>query len=75
MKMAQSLQPAAIGVPILRALGKKHTVFPGGLTKLLMTGLRTVPRWGKVKIMEKVMRGMTQHQKEMGSTTSKLRSQ
>jgi short-subunit dehydrogenase len=75
MKMAQSLQPAAIGVPILRALGKKHTVFPGGLTKLLMTGLRTVPRWGKVKIMEKVMRGMTQHQKEMGSTRSKLRSQ
>jgi hypothetical protein len=74
MKMAQSLQPAAIGVPILRALGKQHTVFPGGLTKLLMTGLRTVPRWGKVKIMEKVMRGMTQHQKEMDSTTSKLLS-
>jgi short-subunit dehydrogenase len=75
MKMAQSLQPAAIGVPIFAALGKKHTVFPGGLTKLLMTGLQTVPRWGKVKIMEKVMRGMTQHQKEMSSTTSKLRSQ
>jgi hypothetical protein len=58
----------AVGVPILKALGKKHTVFPGGLNKLLMTGLRTVPRGRKVKIMEKVMRGMTQHQKKMGST-------
>jgi short-subunit dehydrogenase len=62
MQMAQFLQVEDVGVPILKALGKKYTIFPGGLTKLLITGLRTVPRWGKVKIMEKVMRNMTKHQ-------------
>jgi short-subunit dehydrogenase len=62
MKMDNALRPEDVGVPILKALGRQGTVFPGGLTKLLMTGLRMVPRWGKVRIMEKVMRGMTQHQ-------------
>lgn len=61
MKMSKALHPEDVGVPILKALGKKSTLFPGALTKLLITGLRTVPRWGKVKIMETVMRGMTQH--------------
>ncbi|HEU4471597.1 MAG TPA: SDR family NAD(P)-dependent oxidoreductase [Flavisolibacter sp.] len=62
LKMSSALKPQEVGVPILKALGKQTTVFPGGLTKLLITGLRTVPRWGKVSIMEKVMRGMTNHQ-------------
>jgi uncharacterized protein len=59
MKMTTALSPEDVGVPILKALGKRSTIFPGGLTKILMTGLRTVPRWGKIRIMEKVMRGMT----------------
>jgi uncharacterized protein len=47
-----------VGVPILRALGRKGTVLPGWLTKFLVYSLRTVPRWGKVRIMANVMRGM-----------------
>jgi uncharacterized protein len=64
MKMSMSMTPAQIGVPILKALGRKMTVLPGLLTKLLVYSLRTVPRWGKVKIMAKVMGGMTEHQRK-----------
>lgn len=64
MKMSMSLTPSQVGVPILKALGRKTTVLPGLLTKILVYSLRTVPRWGKVKIMEKVMGGMTEHQRK-----------
>ena len=64
MKMSMSLTPSQVGVPILQALGRKTTVLPGLLTKILVYSLRTVPRWGKVKIMAKVMGGMTEHQRK-----------
>jgi short-subunit dehydrogenase len=63
MQMSMSLTPAQVGVPILQALGKQNTVLPGFLTKLLVYSLRTVPRWGKIQIMAKVMGGMTAHQR------------
>ena len=65
MKMGNTLNPKDISLPILKALGKKTTVLPGYLTKLLVYSLRTVPRWGKVKIMKKVMGDMTKHQREL----------
>lgn len=64
MKMSLSLTPAQVGIPILKVLGRKTTVLPGLLTKVLVYALRTVPRWGKVKIMKKVMGGMTEHQRK-----------
>ena len=64
MKMSMSLTPSQVGVPILKALGRKTTVLPGLLTKILVYSLRTLPRWGKVKIMAKVMGGMTKHQRK-----------
>ncbi len=64
MKMSMSLTPSQIGIPILQALGRKTTVLPGLLTKILVYSLRTVPRWGKVKIMKIVMGGMTEHQRK-----------
>ncbi|MEZ4905994.1 MAG: SDR family NAD(P)-dependent oxidoreductase [Spirosomataceae bacterium] len=64
MKMTMSLTPSQVGVPILQALGRKTTVLPGLLTKILVYSLQTVPRWGKVKIMSKVMGGMTEHQRK-----------
>jgi hypothetical protein len=63
MQMSMSLKPSDVGVPILKALGRKTTILPGLLTKVLVYSLRTVPRWGKVLIMNKVMGGMTAHQK------------
>jgi short-subunit dehydrogenase len=64
MRMSMAMTPQQVGVPILQALGRKSTVLPGFLTKLLVYSLRMVPRWGKVKIMEKVMGGMTGHQRK-----------
>ena len=63
MRMGMALKPSDVGVPILKALGRRSTVLPGRLTKLLVGALRTVPRWGKVRIMSLVMGGMTQHQR------------
>ncbi|MCU0390717.1 MAG: SDR family oxidoreductase [Thermoflexibacter sp.] len=63
MKMDMSLTPDQVGVPILKALGRQGTVLPGFLTKFLVYSLRTVPRWGKVRIMKLVMGGMTKHQR------------
>jgi len=57
-----AMTPQQVGVPILKALGRTSTVLPGALTKLLVYSLRTVPRWGKVRIMKLVMGGMTGHQ-------------
>lgn len=62
MKMNAAMNTAQVGVPILKALGRKSTVLPGVLTKLLFYSLSTLPRWGKIRIMKKVMRGMTAHQ-------------
>lgn len=64
MQMSMSLTPQQVGVPILKALGRRSTVLPGFLTKFLVTSLRTMPRWGKVRIMQKVMSGMTAHQRQ-----------
>lgn len=63
MKMNMSLTPQQVGVPILKALGNKSTVLPGILTKVLVGSLSTVPRSSAVKIMKKVMGGMTEHQR------------
>lgn len=62
MELGNALKPSDIGIPILKTLGRKPTVFPGQLTKILMLGLRTVPRWGKIRIMKLVMGEMTKHQ-------------
>jgi short-subunit dehydrogenase len=64
MKMPMTLKLSQVGVPILKALGRQTTVFPGYLSKLMAYGLMLAPRWLKVKIMSVVMSDMTKHQKE-----------
>jgi uncharacterized protein len=64
MKMGSALKPSELGVPILNALGRRTNVVPGLLSKILVYSLRTVPRWVKVRIMQKVMGGFTQHQRQ-----------
>lgn len=63
MKMNMALNPDEISIPVLKALGRKTTVLPGFLTKLLAYSLSTVPRWAKVQIMKQVMGDMTAHQR------------
>lgn len=62
MQMGAALSPADVGLPILKALGRKTTVLPGLLTKVLVYALRTAPRWAKIRIMAQVMGGFTKHQ-------------
>lgn len=63
MKMDNAMTADQLGVPILAALGKRSNVVPGLLSKVLTYALRTAPRSIKVRIMEKVMGGFTQHQR------------
>lgn len=64
MQMDKAATPAQIGIPILKALGRKTNVRPGFLAVFLGNSLRTVPRWIKVKIMTLIMSGMTKHQNQ-----------
>ncbi len=63
MNMNNAISPGKLGIPILRALGKQTNVIPGLLSKVLVYSLRTVPRFVKIKIMQKVMGGFTRHQR------------
>ena len=59
MKMSMAMTPEQVGIPILKSLGRKTTVYPGYLSKLLAYSLKTVPRWAKVIIMGKIMGDMS----------------
>lgn len=61
MRMGRALAPADVAQPILDALGRKSTVLPGLLSKLLVYSLVPLPRWARVRIMGWVMGGMTKH--------------
>ncbi len=58
MKMGAALDPTKIAPEILSALGRKTTVLPGFLSKLLVYSMLPLPRWARIAIMGKVMRGM-----------------
>jgi uncharacterized protein len=64
MRPGATLKPEDIALPILAALGRRSTVMPGFLSKLLTYSLVPLPRWARVRIMGKVMDGMTKHRKE-----------
>jgi short-subunit dehydrogenase len=59
---------AAVPAPVvaretLDALGRRRTVRPGWLSKILTAGLSILPRPARVLLMERVMAGMTGHQR------------
>jgi hypothetical protein len=62
MKMDMTMRPEDVGVPIIRAIGRRSSLLPGFLTKFLVYNLRMTPRWAKTRIMGKVMGGFTKHQ-------------
>ena len=59
MRMTFGLGPAEVVGPTLAALGRRTTVRPGLLSKLLEWSLALLPRWGRVRAIEQVMRQMT----------------
>jgi uncharacterized protein len=62
MQMAQALPAEVVARVTMRALGHKTTVRPGWLSKLLGWSLATLPRWGQIRVITQVMKGMTAHQ-------------
>lgn len=61
MKIGKALSAAEVAQKTLQALGRKSTVLPGFLSKLLTYSLMPLPRWARVQIMGGVMKSMTKH--------------
>jgi uncharacterized protein len=59
MTMGKAMHPWAIAKPILDSLGRRGTILPGFLSKLLVYSLIPLPRWARVRLMGRVMKGMT----------------
>ena len=64
MDLARAAPPAAIAAGALAAMarGRGGTVRPGALAKLLGWSLATAPRPLRVRIMGKIMAGLTRAQ-------------
>lgn len=62
LHMGTMLEPDVVARVTLQALGRRTTVRPGWLSKLLGWSLATLPRWGRVRVITQVMKGMTAHQ-------------
>jgi short-subunit dehydrogenase len=61
MRMGAADNAEAVARATLGALGRKMTVAPGPISKLLTFALMTAPRGLRVRIMGKIMGGMTAH--------------
>jgi short-subunit dehydrogenase len=59
LTMGLSQTPDIVAKAALAALGKKTTVKPGWLAKLLITSLSFLPRWGRTLVVGQIMAGMT----------------
>lgn len=70
MQMAKALPAEVVARVTMQALGRKTTVRPGWLSKLLGWSLAMLPRWGQVMVMTQVMKGMTAHQARSGKRAS-----
>ena len=62
MKLGMTLTPDTVAKKSLSALGRRTTVLPGFLSKLLKYIMFGLPRWARTRIMSSVMRGITKHQ-------------
>jgi hypothetical protein len=61
MKMGMADQPSQVARGTLNALGKCVTVRPGVVSKFLGWSLMLLPRGIRVRVMQMIMKGMTEH--------------
>lgn len=73
MRMGMALKPADVARVTLSALGRRTTVRPGWLSKLLELSFTGMPRWGRSRILAQVMGGMTKHQQQDGKAKTQAR--
>jgi uncharacterized protein len=62
--MGKAERPETVARVALAALSRGGTVRPGFLAKLLGWSLATLPRWGRVRVLGQIMKGMTPKAKE-----------
>lgn len=58
MTMGLAENPETIAEETLRKMGRRSTVRPGFVSKFLIGSLSLLPRWGRVRVMNKIMGGM-----------------
>jgi uncharacterized protein len=63
MRYGATVPASVVARETLGALGRRRTVRPGWLTKVLTAGLSALPRPARVRLMERVMAGMTDHRR------------
>jgi short-subunit dehydrogenase len=63
MSIQSGATPTEVALESLNALGRRMTVVPGRLSKLLTWSLWLCPRSWRVRIMQKVMSGLSNHGK------------
>jgi hypothetical protein len=56
--MGRAGTPEIVARSALAALGRQTTVRPGFLAKFLGWSLAMLPRWGRVRVMGVIMKGM-----------------
>jgi short-subunit dehydrogenase len=61
MRMSAAQRPEVVARASLDALGRRTTLRPGALSKLLGWSLAMLPRWAMVRVIAQVMKGMTTH--------------
>lgn len=75
MTMSLALKARDVAESTLNALGKRSTIRPGWLSQLLEYSLKPLPRWGRVRMLQHVMKKMTQPQASASiSTEGRLES-
>ncbi len=62
MRMQRAEDPATVARVALKYLRSGGTVRPGALAKTLGWSLALLPRWGRVLVLGRIMKGMTQVQ-------------
>jgi short-subunit dehydrogenase len=62
MRTGMGVTPETVAKQTFSALGRRGTVRPGFISKFLEASLALLPRWGRVRMMQIVMAGMTRHQ-------------
>ena len=66
MQMGQAATPEMVAQRALSALGRQTTVRAGFLAKFLGWSLAMLPRWGRVRVMGVIMKGMMGKDKRRG---------
>jgi hypothetical protein len=64
MQMGRAETPETVARGALAALPQGGTVRPGFLAKFLGWSLSTLPRWGRVRVLGQIMKGMTPKRRE-----------